>query len=127
MSKIQTLVVVLDGTQMKAFRLDEGRLHAQPDLSLGDKSEHRPQEDESHATDSVSEHGFVGRAAHRLDVGAAAFDRLVVAADPTSLGVFRSAASSALKAKVTAEIDRDYIHTPLPELEAALAKHMAGG
>ncbi len=69
----------------------------------------------------------IGRVARRLNAKAASFDRLVVAADATSLGVFRTAASTALTAKLTAEIDRDYVHTPLPELEAALAKRMGEG
>lgn len=128
MSQVQTLVVVMDGESMKAFRLDEGRLHAETSLAMdGHKAEHRPRDDESHANDSVSEHGFVARVAHHLDAEAGAFQRLVVAADATSLGVFRSAASAALKAKVTVEIDRDYVHTPLAEIEAALAKRMAAG
>ena len=128
MSQIQTLVVVFDGTLMKAFSLEGGRLHAHADLAMNDhKHEHRPQDDESHAPDSVSEHGFVGQVAKHLDAAAGAFGRLVVAADATSLGAFRSAASPALKAKVVTEIDRDYVHTPLPELEAVLAKRMAAG
>ncbi len=128
MPQVQTLVAVFDGTRMKAFSLDGGRLHVHADLAMDDhKHEHRPRDDESHASDSVSEHGFVGQVAKHLDAKAGAFGRLVVAADATSLGAFRSAASPSLKAKVVAEIDRDYVHTPLAELEAAVAKRMAEG
>ena len=127
MSQIQTLVAVFDGTLMKAFSLDGGRLHAHADLAMDDhKHEHRAQDDESHAPESVSEHGFVGQVAKHLDAKAGAFGRIIIAADASSLGAFRGAASPGLKSKVVAEIPHDYVHTPVADIEAAVAKHMAG-
>ena len=127
MSQIQTLVAVFDGTLMKAFSLDDdGRLRAHADLAMDDhKHEHRRQDDESHAPDSVSEHGFVGQVAKHLDKHTGGYGKLVIAADATSLGAFRSAASAALKAKVVAEIPHDYVHTPVADIEKAIAKKMA--
>ncbi|MES2728685.1 MAG: host attachment protein [Pseudomonadota bacterium] len=45
---------------------------------------------------------------------------LVVAASPHALGLFREARSDALSQKITREIDKDYTHLPVPELESCL-------
>jgi protein required for attachment to host cells len=65
---------------------------------------------------------FTGRLEQRARSGA--FDRLIVSADPRSLATFRKACNGALKDKVAAEVNRDHVHTPVKQLEAALSEHL---
>lgn len=50
------------------------------------------------------------------------FDKLVIAASPKTLGYIRDKLDKRVKEKITREMDKDYINTPLPELEDALLK-----
>lgn len=52
--------------------------------------------------------------------------RLVIAADPKTLGEVRSALDESLRSSVIAEIPRDLLKLPLPEIERALAKWQSG-
>ncbi len=53
-----------------------------------------------------------------------AFDRLIVSAAPTALAVFRQTAPQELKGKVAVELNKDYVHTPIKQLEAAISEHL---
>lgn len=51
------------------------------------------------------------------------FDDLVVIADPRTLGTLRKHYHAAVSNKVRAEIDKDFTHLPVNEIETALARH----
>lgn len=53
-----------------------------------------------------------------------AFDRLIVSAAPKALATFREKAPEELKGKVAAELNKDYVHTPIKQLEAAISEHL---
>lgn len=50
------------------------------------------------------------------------FDELVVAAAPEALGLLRECLNGHVRQKIVQEINKDYVNTPLAELEAALIK-----
>ena len=70
------------------------------------------------------EERFARRTAAMLDRRAAArdFEQLVVVADPRTLGVLRRHYPPALKGSVVAEIAKDLVKHPLPEIERLLCK-----
>jgi protein required for attachment to host cells len=53
-----------------------------------------------------------------------AFDKLIVSAAPKALATFRDAAPQELRGKVTAELNKDYVHTPVKQLEQAISEHL---
>lgn len=67
---------------------------------------------------------FVAHVAAQLDqeIEQGKVRRLHVAADPTALGWFRDAASARVKAATASETPKDYVHTPVKAIEAALAE-----
>jgi protein required for attachment to host cells len=65
---------------------------------------------------------FTGRLEQRALSGA--FDRLIVSADPKSLATFRKAADQRLKEKVSVELNKDHVHTPVKALEQAISEHL---
>jgi len=75
----------------------------------------------------VEEARFAKHVAEKLGQLAAAgrFDRLVVIADPRSLGEFRSACDASLKARIVAEIDKDLTNLPLDKMEASITAYGA--
>lgn len=66
------------------------------------------------------EAGFMKTMADRLDekLREGAFDRLVIAAAPTSLGEIRPCLSKAVQEAVVAELPKDLTNIPTPKLEA---------
>ncbi len=137
MSQPTTWVAVFDGALARVWEYDrEGHLRERVGDGLDGRGEHardnagggEAQRDHPHSgyVEQMSEPKFVehftARLAERARQGV--FDRLIVAADPHALGYFRGAAPHELKAKVTAEIDRDYVHTPVKELEQALSQRL---
>jgi len=131
-------VAAFDGALARVWAADErGRLHERPGDGLdgrgnseaareGGRGEGQPDLPHPGYPERWDEPRFVeqfaARLAQRADQGL--FDRLIVAADPRALGYFRKAAPESLKRKVAAEVDRDYVHTPVKDLEAALAEHL---
>ena len=69
-------------------------------------------------------HQFARRLADILDdaVKARKFDRLVLVAPPKVLGDLRTALGEPTRRRVTAEIDKDLTHLPVPQLVEQLAK-----
>ena len=65
---------------------------------------------------------FAKHLAARAQAGA--FDRLVVSAAPKALAEFRTSAPDQLKAKVSAELNKDHVHTPIKAFEAAVQEHL---
>ncbi len=50
------------------------------------------------------------------------FQKLVVIADPRTLGELRAAYADQLKEKLVAEIDKDFTNSPIEQIETALGK-----
>lgn len=69
------------------------------------------------------EEDFLKKVAARLgEIAATSPARhIVIVAPPRALGVLRKAYSTALQAAVSAEIDQDLVHLPVPEIERRLA------
>ena len=73
----------------------------------------------------VAEERFAEELAEKLGEWASEgrFDRLVVVADPTSLGTLRQAYSDDLKSKIEAEIAKDLTNLPLQDIEKSIQKY----
>jgi protein required for attachment to host cells len=71
-----------------------------------------------------SEQRFLGWLAHHLDAAVSKGEAkaLIIVAPPRALGVLRHAYSPRLRAALKAEIDKDYVRTPIYEIE----KHLFG-
>lgn len=126
-----TWVATFDGRVGRVYALgDDGNLHHLQAEGL----DARPQADSepdglrlTHAYEpGLSEPDFVrkftGNLAARAQGGA--FDRLIVSADPDALSFFRDYAPQALRSKVSAELNKNHVHTPVKQLEASLADHL---
>jgi protein required for attachment to host cells len=72
----------------------------------------------------LAEIRFAEDLADRLDRWASRdrFDSLVVVADSRTMGVLRGAMSEPVKARVCAEVQKDYSHRTIDFIEGALAK-----
>ena len=82
----------------------------------------RHSEDAGFITEQQFVDSFTKHLADRARRGA--FDRLIVSASPKALATFRDAAPQELKGKVAAELNKDHVHTPIKQLEAALSDHL---
>ncbi len=51
------------------------------------------------------------------------FEKIVVIADPRTLGEFRSACDAGLKTRIVAEIDKDLTNLPLDRMEASITAY----
>lgn len=73
--------------------------------------------------DQMTPELFVAHVASQIDqeVEQGKVARLHIAADPTALGWFREAASARVNAATASATPKDYVHTPVKEIEAALA------
>lgn len=134
-------VAAFDGRLARVWAADEaGRLHERPGDGLdarnnteaqrqGGRGEGQPDLPHAGYPEQQNEPRFVEHFAMRLADRArqGAFDRLIVAADPHALGYFRQCAPEPLRKTVVAEVDRDYVHTAVKDLEAALAEHLPRG
>lgn len=128
-----TWVATFDTQVLRVFRVDdEGRLIHVREEGL----DARPSADDEpdglripHTEEKVgmiSRDAFVRRIVEHLDGRARrhAFDRLIVSAAPGALSLFREHAPTSLTAKVTAELNKDHVHTPVKHLEAALQRQL---
>lgn len=70
---------------------------------------------------SREESNFVKSAAHALEnaMNSNSGD-IIVAAAPRALGILRAEYSDRLRARVTAEIDKDFTHLPIPQIAQRL-------
>lgn len=73
----------------------------------------------------VAEHRFAEDLAERLInwVGKGRFERLVVVADPRTLGVLREAYGDKLGSALVAEVDKDLTNLTLPDMAKVLKGH----
>jgi protein required for attachment to host cells len=69
-----------------------------------------------------SEQRFLGWLAHHLDAAATNGEAkaMIIVAPPRALGVLRRAYSPRLRAALKAEIDKDFVRTPIYEIEKQL-------
>ena len=74
---------------------------------------------------SKAEAEFLQDLAGRLDaaIGAGEAKSIIIVAPPKALGVLRRAYSPTLRHAVRAELDKDFVRLPVPEIE----KHLVGG
>jgi protein required for attachment to host cells len=77
------------------------------------------------ATDfhQLTEDKFAARFAAALDkaLSSDAFDKLVIAAPPSSLGVLRASFSDRVRSRIVLEIDSDLVNHPVPDIERRIA------
>jgi protein required for attachment to host cells len=135
----KTWVATFDGSEARVYGFDrEGRLHELPGERM--TGGHGPHANEGRATlqaeygggqdaqgkdpdpENLTEAGFVDLFAKRLETLArqGAFEHLVVAAAPQALGRFRKTVGRELQEKIRVELDKDYVHTPIKDLERTL-------
>jgi protein required for attachment to host cells len=72
-----------------------------------------------------AERAFLTRLAQHLDaaVNAGKTNSVILVAPPRALGILRSSLGNALRAAVRAEVDKDLVKMPIPEI----VKHLTGG
>jgi protein required for attachment to host cells len=72
--------------------------------------------------DEQSEHRFLGWLVQHLDAAASRGDAkaMIIVAPPRALGVLRQAYSPRLRAVLKGEIDKDFVRTPIYEIEKQL-------
>jgi len=82
------------------------------------------QEPDSH---SLAETKFAAEIAHELGEAARTdrFDRLVLLADPATLGHLRTALNADVRGRVTAEKPGDHVHQPMKKIDAAFKAALA--
>jgi protein required for attachment to host cells len=134
----KTWVTTFDGSVARVWSADEdGRLHERTGDGLdargnseamreggrgeGQPDLHRPGYVQQWSEPKFVEH-FANLLAERARQGQ--FERLIVAADPSALGYFRDCAPDEVKARIVAETAKDYVHTPVKQIEQALAEHL---
>lgn len=76
----------------------------------------------------ISEERFADRLADKLVKWASLgrFRKLVIVADPRSLGTMRAAYGDALHSVIVAEIDRDLTNLPMDKIEDSIRAYDAG-
>jgi protein required for attachment to host cells len=96
--------IVTDRQGRSFSSVGSGRSAYEPEVSPVDQREQR----------------FVARVAEELDEHHrnGDFDRLVIAADPTSLGNIRSVLSKQVQEAVVAELPKDLTNIPMPKLSS---------
>ena len=144
----RTCVVVTDGATMLLFRNDGDADH--PKLSRLVKTENDNPSDHAQKSDGPGrtaamaaggrrsayqetdlhrqeEERFARGTADMLSRRAAAgeFDRLVIVADPRTLGVLRDHYPPALRKVITAEVAKDLVKHPVAEIERILCREPA--
>ncbi|MGZ8350927.1 MAG: host attachment family protein [Allosphingosinicella sp.] len=139
-----THVLVTDGRKMLLFRndgdADYPNLHViaeeeQPDLPDREQKSDAPGHVSSFGTGRSSAYDeadfhelgealFATRAAERLNRQAEAgdFEKLVIVADPRTLGELRRHYSKPLQERLLAEIGKDLVKHPVPDIERILSR-----
>ncbi len=104
------------GRQHDAKRELDGNIAAWGTSAMEETDWHRVEEARfaRHVAETLGEMAASGR-----------FDKIVVIADPRSLGEFRTAYDDRLKARIVAEIDKDLTNLPLDRIEASIKAYGA--
>lgn len=144
MARKTTWVATFDGAEARVFTKDLETGYLQALENEGLSGPHRPDAEGERTTsyarvgaarsrvepttapEVMLETTFIQKVTDRLADRAqqGAFDRLIVAAGPKALGVFRKHAPEPLKEKIVVEVDKDHVHTPVKQLEQALSGHL---
>lgn len=132
-------LVVFDHQLARHYDIDgQRRLSERPSEGLDARTSERAARTATHDNalhlhkagldERLSEQRFIERLAAQLDqeVEQGKVRRLHIAADPKALGDFRQIASARLKAAIATETSKDYVHTPVKEIEAALSDELSG-
>ncbi|MDP8916057.1 MAG: host attachment family protein [Pseudomonadota bacterium] len=124
-------VATFDGRVGRIYELgQDGNLHHLQAEGMDARTNAQSEPDNLRLTPAfepgMTEPDFVRKFVGHLDAQAqrGAFDRLIVSADPDALASFRDYAPSTLKAKVSAELNKNHVHTPVKQLESSLAEHL---
>ena len=132
----KTWVTTFDGQLGRVYAQGkDGNLHHLPDEGLDARHNADTRTDsgslnaplkQTGPVGMITEPDFVAEFTNHLAQRArgGAFDRLIVSAAPTALAVFRQTAPDVLKNKITVELNKDYVHTPIKQLEAAISEHL---
>ncbi len=124
----QTLVVVASGHVAKTFEWNKGDLAHLGDLQpfhLDDEgpSGKRPTEaserDTDEATFAKQLANWLYRKAHRGD-----FEKLVLIADPTTLGTLRPQLHSEVTDRMILELDKTLINSPVKDIAALIKREL---
>jgi protein required for attachment to host cells len=138
-----TWLVTFDGARARAFRKVEERPGwAEFDLGVPEGAHRPPPFDErtsvyqSHGAarsrqeprtdpERMTEESFVAGLCTRLAEHGerGEFQKLIIAAPPRAMGAFRDACAKGLAARIAAEIDADYVNTPIEHIARYLAPH----
>lgn len=144
MASKTTWIATFDGAEARVFTKDRETGYLQALENEGLSGPHRPsvegERTVSYARVGAARSGvepttppevmlettFIQKVADHLADRArkGAFDRLIVAAGPRALGVFRKHAPQPLREKIVVEVDKDHVHTPVKQLEQALSGHL---
>jgi len=133
----RTWVTTFDGQLGRVYaRGEDGNLHHLPSEGMDARHDAESRRDTGSLNNAplkqtgpvgmITEPDFVTEFTNHLAACAkrGAFDRLIVSAAPTALAVFRQNAPQELKGKVAVELNKDYVHTPIKQLEAAVSEHL---
>ncbi len=126
-----TWVATFDGRVGRVYELGgDGNLHHLKAEGMDSRTNSEEQPDGLRLKQAfepgMTEPDFVRKFVGHLDAKAqrGAFDKLIVSADPDALGFFRDYAPQTLRGKVTAELNKNHVHTPVKQLESSLAEHL---
>jgi protein required for attachment to host cells len=75
-----------------------------------------------------AEEDFLRKIANRLErnIGERHIENLVVVAPPKAIGILRRAFSPSVRKVVRREVEKDYVHMPIYEVERHLSQKLAG-
>lgn len=123
-----TLVVIATGEEAKLFRMKDGGLRSDGHWTPGNLADQGPSgktPPEMSGKESM-EATFSKIIAEKLYAHAHAgeFDRLVLCADPETLGEIRPLLHDEVNNKMLAEIDKTLINSPIDDIERSLAASM---
>jgi len=123
-----TLILVATGEEAKLFRMKDGGLQNDDNWKPGNLADQGPSgKTPPEQSDQESmEATFSKIMAEKLYSHAHAgdFDKLVICADPDTLGEMRPLLHKEVTEKVIAEIDKTLINSPISDIERSLAKSL---
>jgi protein required for attachment to host cells len=78
---------------------------------------------------TLAEEAFLKKIARRVerDIGDRHIENLIVVAPPKAIGVLRRVFPNAVRNVVRHEVEKDYVHMPMYEVERHLLKQLTGG
>lgn len=124
-----TRILVATGEEAKLFRMKDGGLQNEGSWAPGDLADQGPAgKSPPERSDKESmEATFSKIMAEKLysDAHAGQFDKLIICADPETLGEMRPLLHKEVTDKIIAEIDKTLINSSIDDIERSLAKELA--